>query len=53
MEKLEQQHPETFKEVSHETMENMIVSKTYEFPKKLVSIRKPVDMTEEQKQILH
>lgn len=39
MDKLAQEHPETFKVISQERSEGKTVSKTYLFPKGLISIR--------------
>ncbi len=49
MDKLATAHPENFKQIAEEKLEGKIISKTYEFPKNLVSIRKPLRLSEEQR----
>lgn len=52
MEKLAKVHPENFKQVAEEKLEGKVVSRTYEFPKDLITIRsakKKVNLSEEQR----
>lgn len=39
MDKLVESNPDEFKQIDRQTMKGELVSKTYEFPKKLVSVR--------------
>ena len=52
MDKLATAHPENFKQIAEEKLEGKIISKTYEFPKDLITIRsfkKKDTLSEEQR----
>lgn len=53
LDKLVEENPEEFKQIDRQTMKGKLVSKTYEFPKGLVSIRSRTrKLTDEEKQKL-
>lgn len=55
MDKILSANPEQFKQIGEEKMEGKVVSKTFEFPKELITIRtkkKVVQLSEDQRAIL-
>lgn len=50
MDKLLENNPDEFKQIDIQTMKGELVSKTYSFPKKLVSVRaKTIKLSEDEK----
>ena len=55
MDKLVEQNPEQFQEYRRERMDGKVISKSYRFPKRFVTVRskdKKIDLSDEQRKVL-